>query len=31
MDSLKIVRHVESECHVWFEANKKHKDIPEIR
>lgn len=24
MDPLETVRHAESECHAWFEANKKH-------
>lgn len=31
MDLLETVRHVESECHVWFEANNKREDIPEVR
>ena len=31
MDPLEIVRHAESKCHAWFEANHKKEESEEIQ
>ena len=31
MDPLETVRHAESECHAWFEANQRQEEVVEAQ